>query len=346
MLDRLSVPRRALDFEDYVDILRRNMRWIIAPVFAGLVISTVIAFVMEDTFVSQALIRIVPQQISPELVQNVSAQDVADRINGMAQTILSRNTLTTLITSHGLYKKEIASEPMEDVINKMRSAISIRPTAGVALSGRSLPAMQVAFSYRDRYLAKAVCDDLVSRFMSQSTQDTLDTQLQANTFLNDEFERAKHDLDVLEQKLSDFRQKNAGRLPEEMQLNISEMNALEGRLSGLTEAASRNSEHRMMLESEVRIAKDRLTSIRAASPQLVAHNEKLTELDRKIEAAENNITSLKDRYTDDYPDLQAARDQLTLLKKQRDDLVKQSPAQTKDDSLALEIGRASCRERV
>jgi polysaccharide chain length determinant protein (PEP-CTERM system associated) len=345
MLERLSVPRRALDFEDYVDILRRNVRWIIGPVFAGLVISTVVAFLMEDTFVSKALIRIVPQQISTDIIQNVSSQDVADRINGMAQSILSRNTLTTLITAHGLYKKEIASEPMEDVVNKMRDAIKIRPTAGVAVTGKTMPAMEVSFSYRDRLAAKAVCDDLVSRFMGQSTQDTLDTQLQANQFLNDEFERAKHDLDVLEQKLSDFRQRNAGRLPEEMQLNISQMNALEGRLSGLNEAAARNNEQRMMLETALHTAKDRLASIRATSPELVAHSQKVKELDRKIEEVQDKIASMKDRYTDDYPDLQAARDELALLQRQREEATKEKVNQAKDDTVALDTSGVT-RERM
>src|SRR5437868_3825346 len=107
MLDRLSVPRRALDFEDYVDMIRRNFRWLIAPAFAGLVISTVVAFFMQDTFVSQAVIRIVPQQISEELIKNTSAQDVSDRISGMAQQILSRGTLTSLVESYGLYKEEL-----------------------------------------------------------------------------------------------------------------------------------------------------------------------------------------------------------------------------------------------
>jgi polysaccharide chain length determinant protein (PEP-CTERM system associated) len=344
MLDRLSVPRRALDFEDYVDVLRRNIRWVIGPVFAGLVISTVVAFLMEDTFVSKALIRIVPQQISPELVQNVSSQDVADRINGMAQTILSRNTLTTLITAHGLYKKEIASEPMEDVVNKMREAIKIKPTAGVAVTGKTMAAMEVSFSYRDRLLAKAVCDDLVSRFMGQSTQDTLDTQLQANQFLNDEFERAKHDLDVLEQKLSDFQARNAGRLPEDMQLNISQMNALEGRLSGLNEAAARNNEQRMMLETALHTAKDRLASIRATSPELVAHSQKVKELDRKIEELQDRIASMKDRYTDDYPDLQAARGELALLQRQREEAANEK-VQAKDDSVALDATGVT-RERM
>ena len=35
MLERISVPRRSMDFEDYVDILRRNFRWVLAPTFAS-----------------------------------------------------------------------------------------------------------------------------------------------------------------------------------------------------------------------------------------------------------------------------------------------------------------------
>ncbi len=132
MLERLSVPRRPFDFEDYVDILRRNVRWLIGPTFAGLVASTVIAYIIPDTYVSTALIRIVPQQISTELVQNVNSQEIVDHINGMAQSILSRNTLTNLINTHGLYKKELKSEPLQDVIDKMRSpdVIGIRPLDG------------------------------------------------------------------------------------------------------------------------------------------------------------------------------------------------------------------------
>ncbi len=96
MLDRLSVPRRALDFEDYMDILRRNVRWLIGPAFAGIVISTVVAFLMEDTYESRAMIRIVPQQISGQIVQSISSQDVSERVQNMAQTILSHTTLFEL----------------------------------------------------------------------------------------------------------------------------------------------------------------------------------------------------------------------------------------------------------
>src|SRR5438067_440233 len=125
MVDSASIPRRSYDIEDYIDILRRNVAWLIAPAFAGLVIATVIAFFVnrQDTYISWASIRVTPQQISETMFKTVTTQDVADRINGMAQMILSRSSLEGLINNFGLYPKLVKSEPMQDVVDKMHSDI-------------------------------------------------------------------------------------------------------------------------------------------------------------------------------------------------------------------------------
>jgi polysaccharide chain length determinant protein (PEP-CTERM system associated) len=327
MLEQLSVPRRTFDFEDYIEILRRNRRWLLAPAFFGLVLSTVIAYSMDDTYISRALIRLVPQQINESLVQTATSQQLADHINAMAESIKSRNTLTNLINTYGLYKRELKREPLEDVINQMRTKdIQIQPTSGAAnVTGKNLPAMQVSFSYRDRYLAQKVCADLVSRFMNEHTVDRMTNERATNDFLNDEFERAKRDLGALDQKLTEFRKRNAGRLPEQMEMNVAQMNALQQRLSTLNSSASRNNEQRMLLESDLRSAKNRLASVKDVQPQTQARNEHLLNLDRQIQTLETNIADLKERYTEDFPDLQTARSQLAVLKRQREEAAKTTP---------------------
>lgn len=334
MLDQPSVPRRPFDFEDYIDILRRNIGWILAPAFAGLVLATVIAYWLDDTYVSHAEIRIVPQQIKESLVETATSQQLADHINAMAENIESRTTLTNLINTYGLYKKELKREPLEDVIEQMRAKdIKIVPKSAVtSVTGKSLLAMDVSFAYRDRYIAQKVCADLVSRFMNEHTVDRMTNERATNEFLNDEFERAKRDLDALDQKLAEFRKRNAGRLPEQMETNVSQMNALEQRLTTLNEAASRNNEQRMLLESDLRIAKDRLASIKNISPQVQARNEHLLALDRQIQTLETNIADMKERYTEDYPDLQSARAQLSVLKRQRDEAARQDKGAAKAES--------------
>lgn len=346
MLERLSVPRRPFDFEDYIDILRRNIRWILAPAFFGLVVSTMVAYLIDDTFVSVARIRIVPQQVPESLVQTTSSQALGDHINAMAETIKSRNTLTSLITTYGLYKKELKREPMEDVIGIMGPAIKITPTAGVAnVTGRNLPAIQISYAYPNRYIAQKVCQDIVSRFLNENESDRMSNVVATDQFLKDEFNRAKRDLDSYEQKLADFRTKYAGKLPEEVSMNLSEMNALQQRLQSLNEAASRNEEQRLMLESELRISKDRIAALKDTVPQAQARNERIADLDHQIDTLETNIESMRDRYTEDFPDLQQARQQLAVLKRQREDLNKQEKPAAKATATSPE-NALTTRERL
>ncbi len=326
MLDKASVSRRPLDFEDYMALLRRNFRWILGPLFAGLVISTVVAYLLKDTYISSALVRIVPQQISADVVPDITAQDVADRVNGMIQTIESHPVLSSIITSFGLYPKELKGAPMEDVIAQMKSAIRIKPVEGVTnVTGKNLPTIQIQFAYRDPLVAQKVCADIVSRFMNASTTEANDIEQQANTFINDQFEQAKKELDAIDQKIADFKTQNAGRLPEEMSGNMAQMNALEQRAANLSDQEARNADQSTMLQAELARAKERLAAAKASSPQTQAQSQKVNELDREIDQLEDSIALMKNRYTDSFPDFQAAKDRLALLKSQREEAFKDKP---------------------
>src|SRR6266536_1809569 len=104
----VTVTRRALDVEDYIDILRRHRGWIIAPLFAGLVIAVVVAFLWPDTYVSYAILRITQPQVSENLLPTILTTQLAERVNQLRQEIMSRGSLSSLITNPklDLYKKE------------------------------------------------------------------------------------------------------------------------------------------------------------------------------------------------------------------------------------------------
>ena len=118
--ENYSTPRRSLDLEDYIDIVRRHKGWIFGPFLFTLVASVVGVYLYPDSYVSQAVVKIVPQQVPQNMVQSAINQQMSDRINSMAQTILSRTVLTTIINSFGLYQRERSRMPIEDVIEQMK----------------------------------------------------------------------------------------------------------------------------------------------------------------------------------------------------------------------------------
>src|SRR5690242_8774814 len=109
-----SVSRRPPDVEDYIDMLRRYRSWIIAPMFAGLVIAVIVAFLAPDTYVSQAVLRITPQQVPEKLVPSVVNSQMVERLAQMQTEILSRNSLAEIIQkpSLDLFKKQRNRLPM------------------------------------------------------------------------------------------------------------------------------------------------------------------------------------------------------------------------------------------
>src|SRR5215475_3097981 len=130
--ENFNVSRRALDVEDYIDIVRRHKGWIFGPFLFGLVAAVVGVYLWPDSYVSQAVVKIVPQQVPTNLVQAAINQQMSDRINSMAQQILSRTTLTTIINTFGLYPRERTRMPIEDVIELMKKQVEIVPVASAA----------------------------------------------------------------------------------------------------------------------------------------------------------------------------------------------------------------------
>jgi hypothetical protein len=177
-----SVPRRTLDIEDYIDVMRRHKGWIFGPFLFTLVATVVGVYLYPDSYTSQGIIKIVPQKVPSNMVQTTVNSDMTDKILAEAQTIESHNTLTSIINTFGLYPKDKSRLPIEDVIDEMKSAISISPVSTIGGSGHQVPAFAIAFSYYDKHTAQKVVEDLTNKFIDQYNGATSDQTVISTQF--------------------------------------------------------------------------------------------------------------------------------------------------------------------
>jgi polysaccharide chain length determinant protein (PEP-CTERM system associated) len=331
----VNVSRRPPDIEDYIDILRRYRSWIIGPMFAGLVLAVVVAFMWPDTYISQAVMRITPQQIPENLIPSVVNTQMAERINQMQQQILSRTSLEELIQrpSLDLYKRDRQRFPLEDIIQDMRNKhIQIRmldtPT-GTAAERRPASAFLIQFSYSDRYKAQQVVRELVSKFMEQITSVQSNQAKLTTSFLNDELKTSKENLDRLDAEILKFKSENQGRLPEQLPANIQSLQGLRMELNQINEAINRDNQDKMFQESTLQGLKNQGAFIvnnledTVGGQATAVKNERLIRLNQAIQEGKSNLAGLKQTFTDDYPDIKTMEARLSTLEKERDDLEKQ-----------------------
>ena len=350
--DLQTISRRPMDVEDYIDVVRRHKAWIFGPLFASLVISVVIAFLWPNTYLSVASIRVVPPQVSETMVPTNTNADFQGRINSMTQQIMSRGTLTSIINKHGLYPKELKRLPMDDVVEEMRlrhiKIGAVQNLTAVGTGRERAAAFQIGFEYSNRIMAKQVTEDLVAQFLGENQKETSENVTGTAKFMSDQKETAKKKLDDVEQKLSTFRSKNMGRLPEEQQSNYSQLNALQTQMLNVNTSMSRVNQDKLLLENTLRTYKEQLTSLKDPNNQEVAQqkkNEKVAEKEREIAQLENYLTQLREHYKETYPDVQNVAIRLATAKKQKETLLKEEAEKKPEATVAQPPSQMFLREQ-
>jgi polysaccharide chain length determinant protein (PEP-CTERM system associated) len=326
--DPAAFTRRALDVEDYIDIARRHKGWIIGPAFAFTVLAVVIAYLWPDTYQSTAVIRVIPPQVPASLVAPNLTMTMQARITSLTETILSRATLTNIISTLGLYKKELSTHPMDDVVEQMRTKdIRISPVqTGVVTGQDRVTAFQISFLYNNRFQAQKVTNELVSRFITENLKNREEQSQGTTQFLSNEAADAKKKLDDAGQRLSDFRVRNMGHLPDQMEQNMQALNALQIQMTNVNAAISRVNQDKLLLENQLRIDKDRMAALKdpAQQPQVAtAESQKLVDKDREIAAIESGLARLRERYKETHPDVQRAEAMLAQARTERAAIVQE-----------------------
>jgi len=334
-----NVARRPLDMEDYVDTLRRHKSWILAPLFAGLVIATVVACLWPDTYVSASIIRITPPQVPERFVQSALNQMLNERISSISQQVLSRSTLVNIIQTLDLYERDRRRLPMEDIVDRMRTKDifigGVQSSAGQSARGGSFP---VTFKYQDRYKAQRVTQELVSRMINENTRVQLGVTQSTTEFLTEEVQKAKLRLDQIEQALTAFRMKNAGRLPDERTMNFTALQGTETRISTINSALQRINQEKLMIEANLRLQREQYNQAVASAGAAAAGgareavktrvaNERLVALERDILGAEQVLARLREQYKETYPDVQRVKTNLEALQREREQLVKREESE-------------------
>jgi uncharacterized protein involved in exopolysaccharide biosynthesis len=332
-----SISRRTLDVEDYIDILRRHVGWIVGPAFFGLVASVAVAFMLPNEYTSHATMEITPAEISGGIVQSTLANSLNERIQQMQQNILSHTSLQSIITDArlDLYKEERKTEPLEDVTDGMHNAIRIDY---VALPGKGASAFIITFTYKDRYKAHEVVNALINKF-EEENQNTQKTDMDTVTvFVGDLLNNAKATLNDTEDKLTAFKQANAGKLPENEQLNIARENGFAEKIKSASEQIYRDTQQLANLETEKRAQKGKIDFYDEQQTELESlmlasgggpgaqQNQELAKIDQTIETAEFNIQQMRQQYKDTHPALVAAQRQLSVLKAKREEIKKKVDA--------------------
>jgi hypothetical protein len=163
----------------------------VTGLLAGLLISALVTPRYVST--SELTFEVVGSTHAP------ASRDLREDLMQSVREIFSRTSLSGIIQDPrlDLYREERARMPLEDVIEKMKKDILIRPN-GPGSAGQDRLPFSVSFTYRDRVKAHDTVDVLLGRFI-RSNLSRAEAQDRARQ--SDQFQRLDARLAAVEKRL-------------------------------------------------------------------------------------------------------------------------------------------------
>jgi len=286
-----------------LDVWRRR-RWLATFIFA-LVFTAVtsVAVFLPEIYESIATILVERQQVPEAFVQATVTSGIDLRLQTITQQVLSRSRLEGLIHHFGLYADVLQRVSLEEVIETMRKDIVIEQKGKQQNRGKDDPAVAFTISYKGRNSQQVaqVTNTIASFYIDENLKVREQQASGTAQFLGAQLTEVKQKLEEQEKRLSHFKERYMGELPEQLSANLAVLERLNAQLRLNNEKLARTTEQRAALGQQLAELEGlKSPSKTRAAPLLDAQPEPNVP---RLEKLQQDLASLRARYSENYPDI-------------------------------------------
>jgi polysaccharide biosynthesis transport protein len=315
------------DVERYFDVVRRRHLHLLLPLFFTWILIWGSSWFLQPQYKSSALI-LVEQPTMPEnyVAPNVN-ENLQDRLQSITQQILSRTRLLTVMNTLHLYGNDQSEATAEARVDKMRKDISIDLVRDPR--NNEITSFRISYSSPDPQIALQVTNELTSLFINENLKVRQQQSEGTTKFIEDQLETARKSLAEQEAKVQAFEGAHEGALPTQQNSNLQILAGLQSQLQN--EQDTLNTARQQHAYYEALLDQYRTSHGTLRTETLPAN---VLALDQELNRLRAQEADLSSRYTDQYPDIQRLKDQITKTQHLRDQLAAESKGKTDDTSAA------------
>jgi polysaccharide chain length determinant protein (PEP-CTERM system associated) len=280
---------------------------------------------LPNLYRSTATVLVERQQVPEAFVRPTVTNEIDTRLRTISQEILSRARLESLIDRFNLYadlRKGRADS--EEIVTRMRRDIQVE----VNSSGRQPATIAFSLTYRGRdpKTVAEVTNTLASFYVEENLR-ARERQANGTTeFLRGQLSETKKRLDAQERRVSDFKQRHMGELPQQMQANLASMDTLNTQLRLNNDNQLRAGDRREALITQLAEAESLASAgVAPALPGVTPPAPAPDAPALHVARLRQELASAQARFTDAHPTVIRLKDELATAERE---VVPEKPSPT------------------
>jgi succinoglycan biosynthesis transport protein ExoP len=290
---------------DILSMLGRRFYWLLITTTICFGVAAVVALRWPDQYKADTLILVDPQKVPERYVNTTVSMDVSGRLSTINQQLMSSTRLQRIIDTYDLYKSLKGHKTQEEIIEQMRSDISVVVVRNFEGGGKSLGAFRIEYHGRVASLVAQVCNQLASLFIEENLKVREQQAEGTSEFIDTRLDLAKKKLDEQETRLRDYKMKNMGQLPEQAAQNVAQYNGLQQQLRSEIETINHLRQSQTFITAQIQSMMQMQQMSSTSTP--VALGESTSTLGGPAAPTSETLVRLKARRTETQTGLEQAQ---------------------------------------
>jgi polysaccharide chain length determinant protein (PEP-CTERM system associated) len=297
---------------DYLSVFRRRKYWLLAPIAASIVVGAILVKVLPKEYRSTATLAVAAPVVSPTLINQTTMLDNQERLRALQQQLVSPPILARVMKEEGLGDGSID----DGKAMRLRHSITIEvpPPVAITNEARRLDTFTVSYGDPDPARAQRLTDRLVHVFVDENSKTRAERAEDTSAFISSQLRESQGRLDNLEAQLRRAKESHIGRLPEQMQANLSIASGLRQQFEASTTALRGEQDRLSMIERQI-------DSMEKGNPEIVivsrggsGDSVQASAPETRVLMLQRELAAARQMYTDKHPEVQRLQEELAAAK--------------------------------
>jgi polysaccharide chain length determinant protein (PEP-CTERM system associated) len=323
-----------MELREYGKLFLRRKWQVVFTVLFILFTASVYCVVTPELYKSSITILVIPQPSPQDVVRSAAGLQVEQQLDTIKQQVTSRTMLTKVMDELRLFEKERKIRTSEALFARMRKRIEIEVVRGP--SRERSDAFSLSFLYESPKEAMNAATRLASLFIEESLSTREHQSAGISEFLESQLRGTKARLEVMEQRIKDYKIRHMGELPQQMEANLRMLAGLQDRLRTNETGTRAVEERKVFLEAQINLIGNSLSNASAGSGRSgqALPLDPVQALRVELATAKAKLADLNARYTEKFPEVLRTKREVADLEKRLEEARKHAASLAARDANA------------
>ena len=240
-----------LSLSDYYLIWQRRKWWAIGVFIAGIMVSITLCFILPKIYMATTTILVNPKVIPNDYFKSTITISSDKYLNVLTQEITRSSRLQKTIEKLGLFKEQLGKMPMEGILAGMRKNIEIELQKSTGNVSENLSYFSISYKDQEPLTVKNVANYLAASFIEDAWKMGQKQAHETTQFFSKELAKAQTVFQEQEKKISGFKGKYLGLLPEQNSMNIQMLSQQHQRKERINSDIKDAENRRIILQQQI-----------------------------------------------------------------------------------------------